>query len=290
MNKAILKYKSDTKVYEIQSDNALYHAVINELSISEEFLINENFKHISPPLGDYRLIIETKVNDSPELQSKHFEIKKIIQEIDRSWLYACGHPFNKKILSFVGPYVDFPDGNICEWTSNYSEAEKELNKGKPHIVISSEKVTHSSLSYWPLKKALTVREAYVAAQEHVVALVDLHFFALKVEDSYSSFFFLAKAMELVQAMLPGKTDDRKEKKLPDEFKSRLKTSLHNIMELANTRYEIRHIVKKKQNCTLHKRLNNSEINVYKHDADLLIRFVVCRELAIPWLFQKRGNC
>ena len=60
------------------------------------------------------------------------------------------------------------------------------------------------------------------------------------------------------------------------------------MGLANTRYEIRNIVKKKQNCTLHERLNNSEINVYKHDADLLIRFVACRELAIPLVIPKRG--
>lgn len=288
MSKAILKYKSDPKVYEIHCEDAPYRGAINELSISEDFLINEKLKHISPALGDYQLIIETEVNDSSELQSKHFEIKTIIQELDRSWMYACGHPFNKKVLSFVGPYVDFPDGNINGWTSNYREAEKEVNKGKAHIVFSSEKVTHSSFSYWPLKKALTVREAYNTAQENVAALVDLHFFAHKVEDSYSSFFFLAKSMELVQAMLPGKTDAKKEKKLPDEFRSRLKTSLHHIMGLANTRYEIRHIVKEKQNCTLHERLNNSEINVYKHDADLFIRFVACRELAIPLIIPERG--
>lgn len=60
------------------------------------------------------------------------------------------------------------------------------------------------------------------------------------------------------------------------------------MGLANTRYEIRHIVKEKQNCTLHESLNNNEINSYKHDADLFIRFVVCRELAIPLIIPVRG--
>ena len=288
MSKSILRYKSEPKAYEIHCEDAPYRGVLNESSISEVFLINEKLNHISPALGDYQLIIETEVNDSSELQSKHFEIKILTQELDRSWMYACGHPLNKKVLSFVGPYIDFPDGNINGWTSNYREAEKEVNKGKAHILFSSEKITHSSFSYWPLKTALTVREAYNTAQENVAALVDLHFFSHKVEDSYSSFFFLAKAMELVQAMLPGKTDDKKEKKLPDEFRSRLKTSLHNIMGLANTRYEIRHIVKEKQNCKLHERLNNDEINACKHDADLFIRFVACRELAIPLIIPGRG--
>ena len=95
-------------------------------------------------------------------------------------------------------------------------------------------------------------------------------------------------MELVQAMLPGRTDDKKEKKLPAEIRSRLKKSLHHIMGLANTRYEIRHIVKDKQNCTLHERLNNSEISAYKHDADLFIRFVACQELAVPLIIPERG--
>jgi len=85
-------------------------------------------------------------------------------------------------------------------------------------------------------------------------------------------------MELVPALLPGINNQQKGNKLSDEIKSKLKTSLHHIMGLANTRYEIRHIVKDKQNCTLHERMNNSEINDYKHDADLLIRFVVCQKL------------
>jgi hypothetical protein len=287
MSKAILKYKSHPKAYVINCHGAPYRGAINELRISEDFSINEKLKYILPDLGNYQVIIETEVNDSSELQSKHFEIKKIIEELDRSWMYACGHPLNKKILSFVGPYIDFPDGNMNGWTSNYREAEKEVNIGKVHIVFNAEKVTHSSFSYWPLKNALTVRDAVISTQDNVAALIDLHYFAHKVEDSYSSLFFLAKAMELVRAMLPGKTDDKKEKQLPDEFKSRLKTSLHYIMGLANNRYEIRHIVKEKKNCTLHEKLNNDEIDDYKHDSDLFIRFVACRELAIPLIFPKR---
>jgi len=288
MSKTILRYKSNSKVYAIKCDDAPYCGKINRFSISEEFVINDKFKNISPDFGDYQLTIETEVNDTKEIQSKHFEIQTVIQELDRAWMYACGHPLNKKVLSFVGPYLDFPDGNIGGWTSNYREAEKELNKGKAHIVIGpSRTISHSVLPYWPLKTAITVRDARASAREDILTLIDLHFFAHKVEDSYSSFLFLAKAMELAQALLPGKTDDKKEKSLPDEIRSKLKTSLHNIMGLANTRYEMRHIVKEKQNCTLHERMNSFEINAYRHDADMLIRFVVCQKLAIPVMIPNR---
>lgn len=287
MSKAILKYQSDPKIYDIQSDSNPHHEVVDGLSVSEHSCINEKYKHISPALGDYFLTIETGVDDTSELQSKHFVIQQFISELDRSWMYTCGHPLVKKVLTFTGPYIDFPDGNINGWVSNFRDAEKELKRGKAHIVGSFINYSHSVISYWPLQKALSIRKSFLSALEPVTALVDLHFFAHKVEDSYSSFIFLAKAMELVQSMLPGKTNDKKEKNLPDEFRTRIQTSLHHIMGLANTRYEIRHIVKEKQNCTLHQKLNNSEINAYKHDADLFIRYVVCEKLAIPLIIPER---
>lgn len=92
----------------------------------------------------------------------------------------------------------------------------------------------------------------------VKALVDLHYFAHIVGDSYSIFIFLAKSLEIVRALIPGKTDVQKQKALPDDVRSRLKTSLHDIIGLANTRYEIRHIVKDKNIISLHQKMNNSE--------------------------------
>jgi len=288
MKSAILKYESDPKVYDIQSEYAPYVEVVDSLAVSEHFQKNEKYKNISSTLGDYHIVIETEVNSSSEIQSKHFEIKDLINEIDRSWMYACGHPLNKRVLSYVGPYIDFADGNIHGWKSNYREAEKEINKGKAHVTFSVEKVSHSAFSYWPLKKALIARESYLRASEPIKALVDLHYFAHKVGDSYSSFFFLAKSLEIVRALIPGKTDAQKEKELPNDIRSRLNTSLHEIVGLANTRYEIRHIVKDKNNISLHEKMNNSEINAFKHDADLIIRFVVCNNLHISLIIPGRG--
>ena len=288
MNSTILKYESEPKIYEIRSECDPHHDVVEGLTISEHFQKSEKHKNISSTLGDYFIVIETEVNNSSEIQSKHFEIKALISEIDRSWMYACGHPLNKKVLSYMGPYVDFPDGNISGWKSNYREAEKEVNKGRAHATFSFEKISHSTFSYWPLQTALVARKSFLSASEPIQALLDLHYFAHKVGDSYSSFFFLAKSLELVRALLPGKTDAQKEKKLSEDVRSKLKTSLHNIVGLANTRFEIRHIVKDKDSISLHEKMNSSEINTFKHDADLIIRFVVCTNLDIPLIIPERS--
>ncbi|WP_289022162.1 hypothetical protein [Desulfobacter postgatei] len=288
MNSTVLTYESDPKVYEIQSEHDPCNEIVAGLEVSEHFQKSDTYKHISYNIGDYHVVIKTEVHSSSEIQSMHFEIQDLIRGIDQAWMYACGHPLNKKVLSYMGPYVNFPDGNIPGWKSNYREAEKEVNKGRAHVTFGFKKISHSTFSYWPLKSALITRESYLSASEPIKALIDLHYFAHKVDDSYSSFFFIAKSLEIVRALLPGKTDEQKEKEFPDEVRSRLKTSLHDIIGLANTRYEIRHIIKDKKNISLHKRMNKSEINSFKHDADLIIRYVACNNLQISLIIPERG--
>lgn len=278
---SILKYKSNPKVYAIHSTGMPYQTTNGYLTFREEFLPNNEYSNISSEHGDYYVIIQSEVTDSKELQFKHFEIQDVCQELDRAWMYACGHPLSKKNLTFMGPYIDAPDGKVDGWTSNFDEAQREINTGRPHIVFDFKQIPHSTLDFWPLEKALIIREAYLESQKPIAALVDLHFYSHKVGDSYSSFFFLAKALELVRSFLPGKTDNQKEKNLPDQVRQKLITSLHNIMGLANNRLETRHIVKDPNTGTLHNRMKNPEIDAYRHDSDLIIRAVVCKELSVP---------
>lgn len=265
-----------------------YQTTKGAITFTEEFLPNDKYSNISSEHGDYYVIIKPEVNESKELQLMHFEIQEVCQELDRAWMYACGHPLSKKNLTFMGPYIDAPDGKIDGWISNFDEVQKEINKGKPHIVFNFKQTSASTLKYWPLEKALMIREAYLKAQEPIAALVDLHFYSHKVGDSYSSFFFLSKAMELVRSLLPGKTDKQKEETLPDQIRQELSTSMHHIIGLANTRLEIRHIVKDPNTGTLHDKMNNSEIDAYRHDSDLIIRAVVSKELGIPLIIVNRN--
>ena len=65
------------------------------------------------------------------------------------------------------------------------------------------------------------------------------------------------------------------------MKEKLHSSFHKILCLANTRYEIRHIVKNPNDSSLHPKLTNEEIDIFKNDSDLIIRAVVAMELDIP---------
>lgn len=223
MSKATLKYKSDPKIYDIQSDGDPCHEFINGLSISEHFLANEKYKNISPGLGDYYLTIETEVGDTSELQSKHFSIKGFISELDRSWMYTCGHPLVKKVLTFIGPYIDFPDGNIRGWESNFRDAERELNKGKAHLAdVRFVNYSHSAFSYWPLQKALSTRKLYLTASKAIVALVDLHFFHTKLKIVIQVSCFWQKQWSLYKQCCQGKLTTRKKSNYPADSGQDLK--------------------------------------------------------------------
>ncbi len=276
MNKAILRYESEPNNYEIHCEDDPHQAEIDGLTIYEKFSLIERPRFIPPYLGNYQIIIQTEVNNSQELQLKHFDIKAIIREIDRSWIYVSGHPLIRSSHGFLGPYLDFPDGKIDGWTSNYREAEKEVSG----VIAFHERMHRTSFQYWPLDEAIGVLKAYRDSQDDIKALVDLHFFSHKAEDSYSSLLFLSKAMELVREILPGKTDEDKEKRLPIEFRSKINISLHDVMGLANTRFESRHIFDRKSR-TLLEKFDKSEINAYKYNTDLFIRYVVCQNFSIP---------
>lgn len=284
----VLKYKSNTKRYIIDSIGEPFRKVINDILVSENYAINKKSSNESIVYGDYWLTIEVEVNNTPEIQSRYLEIFQLVHEIDRCWIYAGGSLFNDYDIDFIGPDVIFPDGNIKGWSGNYKEAEDKLNIGKVHASFGDVvRITELRLPYLPLQNALAVRDAYLTAQEHIVALIDFHFGAYRTGNSHSSLIFLAKSIEIVQSILPGKTNKDKEDRLPEDLKAEFRTSLHDLFRLANMRYEIRHIIRDKQTFSLHERMNRDEIKAYKYDEDMLIRYVVCQEFNMPFFLIDR---
>jgi len=282
------KFELLPKLYGIKSDSSPAKFKIKNIKLYETWEPNPKHHSISKELGDYRICFEKSVKTTKELQNAHFEILELIGEIDRAWLYATGHPLTKKDFAFMAPILSFPGVQIPGWTSNYDEIENDINRGKTHIKISSRNVHHSILSYWPLERAIEIREKYLHALDHIKALIDLHFFALKVDNGYAMLFFLAKGLELVRSILPGKDNFIKEKHLPEDVINTLHNSFHFNLGLSNTRYEIRHAVKDPKNSTLHPKLSNNELESFKNDADLIIRAVVAMELDVPLCVPNRN--
>jgi hypothetical protein len=110
--------------------------------------------------------------------------------------------------------------------------------------------------------------------------IDLHYYALKDTTAEAYLFFLAKALELGRKMLPGKRNDEKQRSLANGVGANLRRPLTWLFDMANNRKEIRHVVKKSRTIDLHPGLNAEERRDYLHDADLVLRTIVCQEIGL----------
>lgn len=283
-----LRFELNPKIYCIDSDSKPLKIEIDGITIFETFVPNSNYDRISEGLGDYRVIIEKSIKSKRDLQNSHAKISELIGDLDRAWMYACGHPLTKKNFAFMAPIISCSNDKLPGWVSNYDEVEDDLNRGQVHVKFKIRNMHNSTLHYWPLKSACEIREKNHNSLDYVRALIDLHYYAHKVGHGHAMLFFLAKSLELIRSILPGKNDDSKELELPSIVRDKLHSSFHKILGLANTRYEIRHIVKNPEDSSLHPKLSNEEINLFKYDSDLIIRAVVAMELDIP-LCMPTGN-
>ncbi|HZQ90387.1 MAG TPA: hypothetical protein VFA60_01185 [Terriglobales bacterium] len=94
----------------------------------------------------------------------------------------------------------------------------------------------------------------------------------------------AKRLILRRADAPGKTDTQREGALSADVRSELRQSLHWLYDIANNRLEVRHVVSKGKSGsagTLLPKLTAAERRDFLHDADLVIRGVVEREIGVP---------
>lgn len=287
MNLHTLKYESEFKVYGFEVEFESHRQELNGLIIYDAFKPNKDYDHIQEYLGDYQVIIEVKIADKSDLYERYQEVSALAKCLDRVWMYAGGHPLIKKDFAFLSPHIKQIDGSLPGWTSNFDSVRKGLDKGKPHIEFKFKRIDHTIFSFQPLRKALRIREAYISSTEPINTLIDFHYFSHKVEDGYSMIFFLAKGLELVRDLLPGKNDKQKEKELINEVREKLKMPFHNIFELSNKRYESRHVFNDKKNLILHPKMSNKEIRFFKHDADLIFRSIVCSNLGIDLVIPYR---
>ena len=287
MNPPTLKYKSKSQVYGFELKFESHWEEIDGLAIYDTFKPNKDYDLIQEGLGDYQVIIEVKITDKLGLYERYQEVSALAKCLDRVWMYAGGHPLTKKDFAFLSPHVKQIDGSLPGWNSNFDSVQRDLDKGKPHVEFEFKRIDHTIFLFQPLRKALCAREAYLVSSEPINTLIDLHYFSHKVEDSYSMIFFLAKGLELVRDFLPGRDDKQKEKELLLEVRENLKIPFHSIFELSNKRYESRHVYNDKKNLILHPKMSNEEIRIFKHDADLIFRSIVCSNLGIDLVIPSR---
>jgi hypothetical protein len=128
-----------------------------------------------------------------------------------------------------------------------------------------------------LERAIGAVHAYRAARPEIRFLMDLHVAAVDRMGAVSQLVLFAKALDLARDMLPGQGHPKKEAALPLHVRTGLRQSLSWLGEMSNKRLDTRHISTKGK---LLPRMSATESADFIHDADLVIRGVVERELGI----------
>jgi hypothetical protein len=214
----------------------------------------------------------------------------LTDELDRVWTYAAGYPL-KAMLHPTLQLIEGPE----RWHTNYKDVDRAIEHARSHsrFVIegdwSIEPRQWIQMPVWPLKRALNILEQYRSTGIATHFLIELHYQSLTSRDTNSQLLFLVKTPELVESLLPGpkqKSDKKqiralKQKQLPDEITRELEhgqDTLHWLFDIANNRRETRHIGHNPETASLLPEITTAERRSFFHDADLLIRGVVARQL------------
>lgn len=240
----------------------------------------------------YVLRMECQVTTKEQAAHYDTEARQLARDLNIVWAYVAVVPLFPKrfMIRLSGP----PDG----WRTNFQEL-----KLKRPIALRSTRATSSPgpaagfsvsitinpgqykvlMPFLPLQPALVALQAYRTANPETRFLMDLHFGAIDQLGTESQLFLFAKALELARVMLPGRTDRQREAALSPGVRAALRRSLHWLFDIANNRLEIRHVAK---GGNLLPKLSPTEREDFGHDADVVIRGVVERELGIVALAKR----
>jgi hypothetical protein len=286
MHSEILSFKSGIKCYGISSSEEPNSEQIGILKISEEYWPRTPSEIDMPPgVQNYELVIEASVSSRDEAWKAKSKAFALAAGLDKAWVYACGEPLHPVSQTFL--FLDAPEG----WQTNAKEVDVKLaqSRGEPFVISSEEVQRHwVHLPIFPLREALNILEALKTASEATLALVDLHYGALKSLDSSGKLFLLAKGLELGSKFL-GKNKKEREKAIPTHVRDALKQSLDWLFKISNNRFDIRHVVKDPEKLHLHPKLTGQERADFIQDADLVIRSIVCQQIGKTAFLLSRDN-
>ena len=238
----------------------------------------------------YGLRMEAIVRTKGEVHECRQAALNLAQDLNRVWAYVAGVPLFPQVL--IARRINAPPG----WQSNSDKISRGLpwtlgphrihiegggirfGRPKPYLV---------TLTDMPLGPALAAVRKFRGADQVTRLLMGLHFGALNQPGTDSRLFLLAKALELVRATLPGRNDTQRQAALHPETRQELRRSLHWLYGIANNRLEVRHVTDRNR-LQLLPRLTKVERDDFEHNADLVIRSVVAKQLDIELAIEKHA--
>lgn len=230
----------------------------------------------------YRIRFEAEVDSLEGLWKIRDEAFGLASDLDLIWSYVAGVPLFPTIRTVS--LAPGPHG----WTTNSDQAQAALSIGRAHLanqqIVSRYLVT---LPYLPLNASLKAVSSLRAADDVTRFLIELHVASLKDLTGSGAMVFLSKALEVVRAILPGDSDDQRERGLPQEVQAMMRRRLHWLYGIANQRVEVRHVIRDPSRLEFHPRLTHEEKRDYQSDGDIVVRAIICQRLGISFVALNR---
>jgi len=291
MSAHTLRFESPEKILELRAPSNPHSASIGLWRVSENYQPNTH-RDLQEGLGSYRLILERPVSAQEEVWLGLREAEQIAKEVDVAWCYACGTPFFAVPQTMV--LVEAPIG----WTGNARRVEVEIQKERGLGYAEALQVFWPqwlSFPFLPLERVLVVRDALLKASPEIQCLVDLHIAAHKTH--HGELFFYAKALELAGAFFgqgrSARNSGLQKQVVKIGVAPHLTQTVEWLFEMANTRFDVRHVVNGYSPVTLHPTMSGSERAEFQFNADLVIRGFICDQLGVDiivWRDPPRGTC
>lgn len=231
----------------------------------------------------YVIRLEGQARSRTEAATLEAQAFELADDLDQIWPYVAGVPLFPRITTLT--IARAPLG----WKTNAPRMKRKLPAEGGYVVrerfINRYLVT---LPRPPLAAALDLVQAWRGADQVTKHLMGLHLASLREGTPSAALIFLAKALELVRAILPGRTDEQRQRALPPDIQQQLSRSLHWLYSIANQRQEVRHVVKDPTRLELHNTLTREEGRDYRFEGDLVVRAVIAGRLGVPLVFRRRS--
>lgn len=229
--------------------------------------------------GTYGLAIECGVSSYDDLAGSYAATVALSEGIERLWAFAAGVPLRHAGFGlFLTPLRPPP-----KWSDNHDNVNEALQKERGGLMIQSMGGGYRhwrSSAEFPLKHLIPCITAWRSADSITLELIALHYEAAMSSTRDGHFFLLAKALEIIRQLLPGRTDKHRQKGLPPSVQNLLTKDLHWFFDIANTRLNTRHPIARSLVPTLNPAMTGQETITFLRESEAIVRGIVCGRLGV----------
>jgi len=145
-----------------------------------------------------------------------------------------------------------------------------------------------SFDQFPLEHACKALSKYDGLNEAERYLIDLQHLYLTTNSRPRPIFLLAKAIEIVESLVPGNSRKDKSRYIDNLLGKNVSMDLGELLKIANTSREIRHAIRRKAiKPELHPNIGQEMITEFAKNANNIIRCLICNRMEIPFYFLER---